>query len=471
MPVRNRPALTRRSLLASPLLLGAAAPARPNIVFVMVDDLRWDELGCAGHPFASTPHCDRLAREGAAFRNAFAVTPLCSPSRATLLTGLYPHRHGIIDNTNRAAASHQLLTWPRRLRDSGYETAFLGKWHMGNDDSPRPGFDRWVSFRGQGECIDPELNLDGRTVKSSGYITDILTGHAVEFLERKRQQPFCLYLAHKAIHPNIQQRDDGSVTGSGEEENFIPAERHRNLYAGAKLPRRPNFAQPPAGKPALERRIGDLPPLGAATAPTDTAVLNRMRMMKAVDEGLGALLATLERTGQLDSTVVVLTSDHGYFYGEHGLHAERRLAYEETIRIPLLVRYPAAVRAGSRPAQFALTADIAPTMLDLARAPALATQGASLAPVLAGRNPKWRDRFLIEYYSDTVFPRIRNMGYRAVRGERWKYIHYRELEGADELYDLREDPFEQRNAIEDPRAAGALARARADLSRLNPERK
>src|SRR5262245_1966713 len=176
---------------------------------VLVDDMRWDEMRVAGHPFVDTPNADRLAREGALFANAFATTPLCSPSRASFLTGQYAHTHGIIDNTSRAARSHLLMTWPRRLREGGYDTGFVGKWHMGNDDSPRPGFNRWVSFQGQGECINPELNVDGKRVSTNGYVTDLLTDHAVEFLERKRDRPFCLYLAHKAIHPNVQQRDDG----------------------------------------------------------------------------------------------------------------------------------------------------------------------------------------------------------------------------------------------------------------------
>src|SRR5215207_8023926 len=159
--------LSRRSLLSSLIAAPAlTAQPRPNVVFVLVDDLRWDELGCTGHPFASTPNIDRLAREGANFRNAFASTPLCSPSRAAFLTGTYAHTNGIRDNVARDAVSHSLVTWPRILHDAGYRTAFLGKWHMGNDDSPRPGFDRWVSFRGQGSCNDPDLNIDGRGTSS-----------------------------------------------------------------------------------------------------------------------------------------------------------------------------------------------------------------------------------------------------------------------------------------------------------------
>lgn len=149
---------------------------RPNIVFILIDDLRWDELSIAGHPFIKTPHIDRIGKEGARFRNAFMTTPLCSPSRASFLTGQYAHTHGITDNVDRSAASHKLATFPLLLHQAGYETAFVGKWHMGNDDKPRPGFDRWVSFKGQGTYRDPDINEDGKSVKPSGYITDILSG-------------------------------------------------------------------------------------------------------------------------------------------------------------------------------------------------------------------------------------------------------------------------------------------------------
>jgi arylsulfatase A-like enzyme len=438
--------MDRRTFLAMPLVAASCGSrSRPNILFVLVDDLRFDELGCTGHPFARTPHADRLAREGALFTNAFAVTPLCSPSRASFLTGQYPHRHGIVDNTDRSPASHGLETWPARLQQAGYETAFIGKWHMGNDDSPRPGFDHWVSFPGQGESIDPQLNIDGETVPQQGYITDVLTDQAIGFLERERDRPFCLWLAHKAIHPNIQQAADGSIQSFGTAEEFVVAERHRNLYAEETLPRRGNYRKPPRGKPALERSLPGVEPLSPATATDDATIRNRMRMTKAIDEGLGRMLAALEQAGVLDRTMVIFTSDHGYFYGEHCLNPERRLAYEEAIRIPLVVRYPPMFPAATRREEFFLSVDVA-------------------ALCLEQKLPAPRDAFLIEYYSDTVFPRIRNMGYQAVRTKRWKYIHYLELEGADELYDLQEDPWELDNRIADPQAP--LAEMKGWLDRL-----
>ncbi len=352
-------------LLAVPLPV-AAQP--PNIVVVLVDDLRWDEMGAARHPYLRTPNVDRLAREGARLRNAFVTTPLCSPSRASFLTGQYAHTHGIIDNVDRSAASHRLVTFPRLLQGAGYETAFIGKWHMGNDDSPRPGFDYWVSFKGQGRYLNPELTERGQTSTVPGYITDILNARAVEFIRRPRQKPFVLYLAHKAVHPNIRQRDDGSLEPI-DGEMFVPAERHRQLYTDVTIPRRPSFGKPPVGKPALLRRIGDLPPLGPATVTDDPTILGRQRALAAVDDGVGSILEALKATGQLENTVVVFAGDNGYFYGEHGLSEERRLAYEESARIPLVVWFPKAIRPQSAPDGLALNIDVAPTLLELAGVP------------------------------------------------------------------------------------------------------
>ncbi len=459
-------------LLAAPLVsgrrvaTGAGPDARPNIVFVLLDDLRWDELGCMGHPFAATPNIDRIAKEGVIFRNAFVTTPLCSPSRASFLTGQYAHSHRILDNTDRSALSHQLHTFPQLVQRAGYENAFIGKWHMGVDDAPRPGFDHWVSFKGQGSYLNPEINADGRTAKVPGYMTDILTDRAVAFLRRERTKPFLLYLAHKAVHPELTQYADGSVsdpTGGV----FLPAERHRSLYAGRPIVRRPNARAAPEGKPALQRKIGGLPPLGPATGTDDETIRNRLRMLAAVDEGVGRMLQALDEKRQLDNTVFVFTSDEGYFFGEHGLSFERRLAYEESARIPLLVRYPRLIKPGSRLDPLALNIDLAPTLLELAGIVAPSNmQGRSLVPLLKGDTKGWRTSFLIEYFSDRVFPRVSNMGYQAVRTERWKYIHYTELAGMDELYDLKTDPYERKNRIDEPAARDALKQMRQELQRL-----
>ncbi len=442
---------------------------RANVVFILVDDLRWDELGIAGHPFIKTPHIDRIGKEGAMFHNAFMTTPLCSPSRASFLSGQYAHSHGFTDNVDRSAASHRLVTFPRLLHQSGYETAFIGKWHMGNDDMPRPGFDRWVSFKGQGTYLNPDINEDGKTRKVAGYTTDILSGYAVEFIKRPHAKPFLVYLAHKAIHPEVSQNNDGSIN-LAESERFLPAERHQYLYAGKAIPHRPSYKRAPEGKPALQRQLGNLPALGAATATRDDAILGRQRSLMAIEDGVGEILKALRETGQLENTIIVFTSDNGYFYGEHGLSVERRLAYEESIRMPLLVRYPKLVKPGTVRNEIALNIDLAPTLLELAGAPVPGNmQGRSLVPLLRGIRPAWRNSFLIEYYSDTVFPRVVKMGYKAVRNQRWKYIHYLELDGMDELYDLQTDPYEMRNLINQSQAKGQVGRMKDELERLLSE--
>jgi N-acetylglucosamine-6-sulfatase len=449
----------------------AAAATQPNIVVILVDDMRWDDLGCAGHPFSKTPNMDRIAREGAQFVNAFAVTPLCSPSRASLLTGLYPHTHGITDNTERSAQSHKLPTFAPLLQGAGYRTAFIGKWHMGNDDSPRPGFDHWVCLKGQGSTFDPEVNVDGTARKETGYVTDRLHEHALAFLRQPRGgKPFLLYFAHKALHPETVQRADGSLSDPNA-SNFIPAERHKDLYAGEKIPRRPNALVAPQGKPALQRKIGDLPPLGPATGSSDESILGRLRMLAAVDESLGGLLRELEQSHELDRTLIVVTSDHGYFYGEHGLSVERRLAYEEGIRIPLLMRLPGAIKAQSRPEEMVLTLDLAPTLLEFAGlAPPVTMEGRSLLPILKGHATEWRSEFLIEYFTDNEYPRNQKMGYQAVRTPDWKWIHYTELPGMDELYNLASDPYEMKNLAAEPGSKPLVDRMRARAGQLTGSR-
>jgi N-acetylglucosamine-6-sulfatase len=459
------------------LLLGLAlasctkADHPPNVVVILVDDLRWDDIAVAGHPFVKTPTIDRLAREGSRFLNAFATTPLCSPSRAAILTGQYAHTNGIIDNTARDSASHRLNTFAIPMMSAGYETGFFGKWHMGNDDTRRPGWSHWVAMKGQGEAIDPNLNVDGERLVAKGYVTDVLTDYVVNFMRRSQGKPFMVFLAHKALHPNVQQRDDGSVAQlQNQAGGFVPAERHRGRYASSVVPRRQNATVAPSGKPALQRAIPGLPPLSPATGTPDRDVRDRLEMLLGVDESLARIDSALRAMGELENTVVIFTSDHGYFYGEHGLNEERRLAYEETIRIPLIVRYPRMQRMVAQPAQMAQTIDLAPTILAFAGVrDSVTRQGSSLLPVLDGSATTWRTSVLVEYYTDQVFPRTLNMGYQAVRTERHKYIHYLELPGMDELYDLEADPFELKNLMGTDEGRRLLPALETQLGRLQTE--
>ena len=448
---------------------------KPNLIVILVDDLRFDETGASGHPYLKTPHIDRLANEGAKFANAFHTTPLCSPNRASILTGQYASRHGIIDNVGRDAMSHRLANYHLELKKLGYETAHIGKWHMGNDPSPRPGYDTWISFRGQGMIADPVFWENGREHKLSGYVTDLLNERAVDFVGRNRQHPFALFFAHKAVHPDVQQKQDGSIDASTMQGYVLPA-RHKDLYRGCTYPMRPSvlpleqvLAQKPAWRElfALRDDPANRPFLDALHVGTQEEIRERAAMMASVDEGVGALLEALERVGKLDDTAIVFLGDNGFFFGEHGLGAERRFAYEEGIRTAFFVRYPRRIAPGARFAQMVLATDIAPTMIDLAGGrPGRHIQGRSLVPIMKGRARKWRASFLIEYFNESAWPWIVGMTYKAVRTERHKLIHWVHKEGVDELYDLERDPHEITNVIGEPAYADAARSLRKELRKL-----
>lgn len=428
--------------------------ARPNVVFIIVDDLRWDALGCSGHPLVKTPNIDRLADEGALFTNAFVTIPLCSPSRASFLTGKYSHANGIVDNRGENTG-HDLITFPKLLHDVGYETAFVGKWHMGNDDTPRLGFDYWACLKGQGTYKDPTLNINGKVERQSGYVTDILTSRAVEFLRQPRTAPFVLYVGHKAVHGP-----------------FTPADRHRGLYSSGTIARRPNCDDTLADKPALRIRTaqhGNKAIIGRrkanANGRNEELIRNQLRCMASVDEGVGDILGELERMKLLDQTLVIFTSDNGYFWGEHRL-GDKRSAHEEGIRVPLVMRLPKVIKAGLRPGEMVLNVDIAPTLLELGGAkPPDGLHGRSLIPLFGIDRSAWRTSALFEYFWEPGFARI--PAWEAVRTDRYKFITYSGLPDADELYDLKSDPLEMKNlAREDPNTADALRR---ELQRLRDQ--
>jgi N-acetylglucosamine-6-sulfatase len=450
---------------------------RPNIIVIVVDDLRWDELGRAGHAYVETPHIDRLASEGAWFNSAFHAVPLCSPNRASILTGQYPSRHGIIDNVARNRMSHRLETFPRALQQGGYETAFIGKWHMGNDPTPRPGWDHWVAIPGQGRTRDPELYEDGRIHEVEGYITDVFTDRAVSFIETDRDRPFFLYIGHKAIHPDAVQLDDGSVDLSVP-RGYVPAPRHSGRYEDRVFPRRANVVSSVdelVGKPALQRALnrknsaGMLEMFGEHELDPGTreeTIRRRAEMLLAVDDGVGRMVDALNAKGILDETFVLFTSDNGFFYGEHLLSLERRLPYEESIRTPLVVRYPAVAAAGSEIDALVASVDIAPTVLEIAGLPVGDhIQGASLVPLMEGDASGWRESVLIEFYTyENPFPWLLDMDYRVIRTKQYKYIHWMQHPDEAELYDLISDPYEMHNVIDNPALAGVVRDLRLELA-------
>ncbi len=452
--------------------------AQPNLVVILVDDLRFDETGASGHPYMKTPHIDRLAAEGARCANAFHTTPLCSPNRASILTGQYASRHGIIDNVGRDAMSHRLANYHLELKRLGYETAHIGKWHMGNDASPRPGYDHWVSFRGQGLLADPILFENGKEGRVEGYVTDLLNQRAVDFVSRRREKPFALFLAHKAVHPDVQQKQDGTIDLASMRGYLLPP-RHENLYRDCTYPARPNvlplekvLEQKPAWKDVfdLRSRPESRPFLEGLHSGTQEEIRRRAAMMASVDEGVGMLLEELQRKGILQNTFILFLGDNGFFFGEHGLGAERRFAYEEGIRTAFFVRYPPMVKPGTVIDPMVIALDIAPTLIALGGGrPGAHVQGRSLIPLLKRRTRGWRKSFLVEYYNESAWPWIVGMSYKAVRTERAKLIHWVHKEGVDELYDLRRDPYEIGNVMRRPAYGKVRARLYRELGRLVAE--
>jgi len=451
---------------------------KPNLLVILIDDLRFDEFGAGGHPYMKTPHIDRIAHEGALFDRAFHTTPICSPNRASILTGQYASRHGIIDNVARDAASHRLPNYHLDLQRLGYETAHIGKWHMGNDGKPRPGYDFWVAYDGHGRLYDPKLNENGAYVQHQGYVTDIMNRMAVDFVSRKHRKPWALWFAHKAVHPDAEQAADGTFRMEG----YRPAERHQDLYRGCVFPRKPNMLDPEEivkQKPAwtevlaLRKNRQSRELLDAIHAGTQEEIRLRAAMMAAVDEGVGMLFEALEAARQLDNTFIVFLGDNGYFFGEHGLGPERRFAYEEGIRSPFIVRFPKKIRAGSRIGNLVICQDIAPTLIELAGGkPGLQIQGRSLLPLFAGKRTGWRKSFLAEYWAENAYPWLIGMSYRAVRTDRHKYIRWinRSRNGElDELYDLEKDPYELANVVRRPAYRAVREKLRRELRRLTVE--
>jgi N-acetylglucosamine-6-sulfatase len=447
---------------------GAAAPSaalelprlpggKPrNIIFVLSDDHRYDAMGfMSKRGFPDTPNLDRMARDGAHFPNAFVTTALCSPSRASILTGLYAHQHRVVDNNHPSRPD--LIFFPQYLQRIGYETAHIGKWHMGGEgegDGPQRGYDHWVSFAGQGFYLPTEagLNVNGVKVPQRGYITDELTDYALEWLEKRdAKRPYFLCLSHKAVH-----------------SEFIPAERHKGRYSKHRFTR-PATWDPAPGKEALrpmwvqnQRNSWhgvDFPYHSAL----DIAEYYKRyaETLLAVDESLGRVFELLKRRGELESTLVVYMGDNGFAFGEHGL-IDKRTAYEESMRVPLLMHCPQLLRAGTKVEQVVANIDMAPTLLEVAglRAPDTMA-GKSYLPLAKGERIAWRDALLYEYYWERNFPQTPTV--HAVRGDRYKYIRYQGVWDIDELFDLQADPLEANNLIFSPGHEGMVEKLNHQL--------
>lgn len=434
--ILNTARLTRKSLLATcgasvagmiagslPVKLLAKAD-RPNIIFILTDDHRYDAMSCSGHPFIKTPHLDRLASEGVLFKNAFVTTSLCSPSRASFLTGQYAHTHGVKNNLTTWNDAN--VTFLEILKKAGYDTAFIGKWHMPGKGLPKlRGVDRFISFtiqEGQGRYFDCPLYIDGVLTERKGkYITDDLTDFALEFIQKKRKNPFCLYLSHKAVH-----------------QLFLPPADLKDLYNDIDvkqyLPKEADSWVTTVQGATWAGTFGTL----------EHHYLNYCRTVVALDRQIGRLLKTLDDMGIADNTVVIYAGDNGYFWGEHRF-VDKRWAYEEAIRIPLIIRYPSLIKKPGRKAQqMALNIDIAPTILDLAGISIPNNmEGKSLKPVLRLPDAPGRKAWLYEYFKEFPYnvPRI-----TAVRTDTHIYIEYGGRR-KPELYDVVNDPKEKNNLI------------------------
>lgn len=429
-----------------------------NIVFILIDDQRFDALGSI-NDFFETPNLDKLAAGGIFFENAFVTTSLCSPSRASFLTGLYAHTHQVLDNRTRLAP--EIPTFPQELQKAGYETAFIGKWHMGgSSDAPRPGFDRWVSFRGQGVYVDPTLNVDGERIEREGYITDLMTDYAEEFIAADHEKPFCLYLSHKAVHAM-----------------FVPAERHKGSYDGREYPwpdSMDDTEENYRGKPEWVRRQRDSwhGVDGMYNRTVDFAQFTRdyAETLRAVDESVGRVVAALESEGLLQSTLIVFTSDNGFQFGEHGL-IDKRTMYEASIRIPLIAHCPELFAGGQRRKEMILNIDFAPTFIELAGgAIPDSMQGRSFYGLLSGESREWREAFLYEYFWERAFPQTPTV--LGVRTDRYKLIRFHGVWDRYELYDLRGDPDEMNNLLADMEVrADALSVDYLISRRASPELK
>ncbi len=434
-------------LLAMGLLAGTpqaeAAEVRPppNIVFILSDNHRFDFMGCAGHPFVRTPNLDRLAREGVRFSNAFVTTSLCSPSRASFLTGQRARTHGVLDNLT--PWKDENVTFLELLAEAGYEAAFVGKWHMPGSLPRLRGVDPFVTFtsrKGQGRYLDCPLVVNGMKTRSKKrYLTEELTDYALEFISRGRNAPFCLVLSHKAVH-----------------HPWRPPRDLAHVYAD----RTPPF--PPEYHPLVFLTGGNL--FEGLIGRPERLYRDYARVVTSLDRQTGRLLERLDRRGISDRTVVIFTSDNGFFWGEHQRGGTGRWPYEESIRIPFLVRAPGFVNeTGTQADPMILNIDLAPSLLEMAGMPIPEKmEGESFVPYLRFPSTPGREAWLYEYREDFPF---RVPSHRAVRTRKYAYIEFQGRRGR-ELYDLENDPRQTRNLIHTEEGRRVANRLRVKLESL-----
>ena len=440
---------------------------KPNFLFIMTDDQRWDAMSCAGNRVLKTPNMDRVAAGGVRFADAFVTNPLCSPSRGTILTGLHTHAHGVTTNT---PGSHTfkpgVVTYPMLLQRAGYYSAMLGKWHI--ETLPVGlGFDHWCILPGQGLYHDPQMIANGGRVQFRGYVDDIIADQAIETLKsRPKDKPFSMICNFKAPH-----------------RAWEPPERFAKVYENDAIPEPPTFnvglSNRPKGIRESDMQVADMPDFARRGVPAglprelrkplnyQVFMKNYYRVLLGVDENLGRLLDYLDKNGLAENTFIVYTGDNGFFLGEYGMF-DKRLMYEPSIRVPMLVRYPAGVRAGQVDAEhMVLNNDVAHTILDYAgveRPAHMRHHGESWKPILEGRAQAWRQSWLYEYF-EYPGPHCAPMG-RGVRTKTMKLIHYIQRPQAHEMFDLAKDPEERTNVYDDPAYRQQAAALKKELERL-----
>lgn len=456
-----------------------------NVLFIMTDDHTVREMGCYGADLPPTPNLDRIAAAGTRFDRAFCTNALCAPSRATVLTGCFSHTHGIRGNSEGADAVEELnpdlATFPERLQAAGYRTGLVGKYHI--RQAPR-GFDHWIVHPGQGEYFDPVFIDNGVQRVIEGYATDITGDLALEFLDGvPAEQPFCLVYQFKAPH-----------------RPFTPAPRHAGLFADIE-PEKPatyddDYATRELAATAQDMRFdvsmgpdyGSEIPDGLTESQRRDWIFarfrrDRWRTIVGVDENVGRVLDWLETTGRAEDTLVIYTSDHGYFLGDHGWY-DKRFMYEEALQIPLVACWPGGAPAGVTTEALAMNVDLCPTILDAAGVDVPAgVQGRSLLPLMREQAPAWRDSVYYAYFEDSwrfrdrppeemtepgfaYFTPHRVSPHRGVRTDRWKLIEYHaEGPGAWELFDLESDPHERTNRHGDPACAAIVTELTQKLRR------
>jgi len=431
-------------ILSAPLR--AAEPVRPNYLFIYTDDQRYDAMGVVQReqgergrfPWFKTPNMDRLAAEGVRFRNAFATSSLCSPSRAAFLTGRYNHFNGVADNHTPFPTNS--VTYATVLRAAGYKTAYIGKWHMGQQHGQRPGFDYSASYIAHGRYGDCPFEIDGISEPTTGWVDDVTTKFAIDFMRTNKVGPFMLVVGFKSPH-----------------DPRTPPDRWKNAFANEDL-------RPAVNKDAHAPYLPNAPSKSTATTESQR---NYFRCIAAADEDLGKLLDALDELGIATNTMVIYASDNGYYLGDHGL-GDKRSAYEESLRIPLLLRYPPLGLKGAVVDRMVLNIDLASTFIDFAGLSAPpAMQGQSWRPLLETVSQElkplaWRSSFFYEYFFEHNFA-VPTM--TALRTDSAKLIEYKDHDEWAELFDLAKDPYELKNLMRDPASESLRGQLSAEYER------